>query len=93
MGYIKAYDVLPAEMIEQLQEYIEGEMMYVPKRNEHKKSWGETTDTRKYLDKRNLNIFKDYCEGMTVSQLAEKYFLVEKSIRRIIRQKRDIEKE
>ena len=33
----------------------------------------------------NKKIYYDYCDGISVQQLAQKYFLAEKSIQRIIR--------
>lgn len=36
MCYIKAKDVLPLEVIEIIQKYIEGECIYIPKKVENK---------------------------------------------------------
>lgn len=33
MGYIKAKDVLPLEVIEQVQQYISGEVLYIPRKS------------------------------------------------------------
>ena len=42
MKCIKVQDVLlPQYMIEDLQKYIEGGYLYIPKKEENKKSWGE----------------------------------------------------
>lgn len=41
MGYIKAADVLPLEVIEQVQQYISGEILYIPKKENEKCSRGE----------------------------------------------------
>ena len=49
------------------------------------KSWGDCTDTKEILSLRNKKIYYDYCDGISVQQLAQKYFLAEKSIQRIIR--------
>lgn len=45
MSYPKIYEVLPKDIILQIQDYIEGEVIYIPKRSENKKSWGDCTDT------------------------------------------------
>jgi len=89
MGYIKAFEILPIEIIEQVQKYVDGEIIYIPRRKEQKKSWGEGTDTKKVLSIRNAGIYADYRNGMTTRQLSERYFLAEKSIQRIIRQERN----
>ena len=86
VSYQKAIDVLPKEMIELIQQYIDGEYLYIPRKAELKKSWGEETQTRSELERRNQAIFDDYIHGMKSVQLAEKYFLSEKSIQRILRQ-------
>ena len=86
MSYPKIYEVLPKDIILQIQDYIEGEVIYIPKRSENKKSWGDCTDTKEILSLRNKKIYYDYCDGISVQQLAQKYFLAEKSIQRIITQ-------
>lgn len=58
MKYKKAQDVLPQYMIEDLQKYIEGGYLYIPKKEENKKSWGENTSTKDELNKRNKEIKK-----------------------------------
>lgn len=44
--------------IEDLQKYIEGGYLYIPKKEENKKSWGENTSTKDELNKRNKEIKK-----------------------------------
>ena len=47
MKYIKALDVLPEEIIKIIQEYIDGEYLYVPRKDENHKSWGENSGIKK----------------------------------------------
>ncbi|MCI8750150.1 MAG: hypothetical protein K1W39_15445 [Lachnospiraceae bacterium] len=84
MGYKRAEEVLPLELLEQIQEYVAGESIYIPRRKNERRHWGEQTETRKELTERNLKIKKDYSSGYTIKQLAEKYFLSQKSIQRIL---------
>lgn len=86
MGYRKAENVLPNEIIELIQNYIDGECIYIPRKENSRRSWGENTKIKSELKDRNSNIFKDYCNGMKVNTLSEKYFLSEKSIHRILLQ-------
>lgn len=88
MGYVKALDVLPREIVEQIQSYVSGEVIYIPKKAEEKAAWGERTSTRAELRERNARIYQEYLSGSSVVQLAKQYFLVEKSIQRIIRQEK-----
>ncbi|SUY64473.1 response regulator receiver protein [Clostridium sporogenes] len=76
---------MPDGIIEIIQNYIDGGYIYIPKKNENKKSWGENTETKRYLKVRNKEIFNKYSSGASVKILAEEYFLTEGSIRRIIR--------
>lgn len=91
MGYVKAGDVLPPEMIEQIQQYVDGKVLYIPKRADEKSAWGKGTSTKTELAERNARIYEQFLAGASVSQLANDYFLVEKSIQRIIRQEKNKE--
>ncbi len=88
MKYIKANDVLPEEIIKIIQEYIDGEYLYVPRKNGNHKAWGENSGIKKVLKNRNTEIYKKYLEGTTINQLTQEFYLSEKSIRRIISEER-----
>lgn len=90
MSYIRADKVLPIEIIELIQTYIDGENIYIPRKEDNKQTWGNGTRIRQELNERNSSIFADYQQGIQVSELAEKYFLSEKSIQRIILEKKKI---
>ena len=80
MKYVKAQDVLPEEIIEILQKYVDGKYLYIPRKNENQKAWGENSGIRKSLNARNTEIFKKYKDGTSINTLAKEYFLSEKSI-------------
>ncbi|MBS6007941.1 MAG: hypothetical protein KIB43_13460 [Clostridium baratii] len=88
MSYKKAQDVLPEEILKIIQEYIDGEYIYIPRKNENHKSWGEKSGIRNSLKIRNNEIYKKYLNGSTINELAQEYYLSEKSIRRIIGQEK-----
>lgn len=88
MGYRNAGEILPVEIIELIQQYVEGENLYIPRRSENRLKWGTNTETARELSHRNQQIYADHCRGMTVSALSDKYFLSLKSIQRIIRNMR-----
>lgn len=90
MKYIKAIDVLPAEILEVIQEYIDGEYIYIPRKCENHRSWGEKSGIRNSLKIRNKEIYKKYLKGNTIGELTKEYFLSEKSIRRIINQEKQL---
>lgn len=67
---------------------MDGEYIYIPKKEDNKIAWGELTQSKKELSKWNNNIFEDYMKGMSTQSLSEKYYLSQKSIQRIIYEKR-----
>ena len=82
MSYIKAEEVLPEELIRQIQEYVDGFYIYIPRKPGTRQGWGEETSYRSELKERNDRIRSDYTQGTSVSALSRKYHLSEKSIRR-----------
>ncbi len=66
MGYIRAEEILPTEVIELIQQYVDGANIYIPKK------------------------YKEYLVGLKTQELAEKYFLSEKSIQRILRKMKNL---
>ena len=85
MGYIKAEDILPNELIDLIQMYIDGHNIYIPRKSDNRSEWGSKTSTKKEIHKRNVEIYQGYLSGMNISELAGQYYLSEKSIQRIIR--------
>ena len=49
MRYVKAADVLPQGLIDQIQRYIDGEYLYVPRREANRKPWGANTNRKAVL--------------------------------------------
>lgn len=88
MGYAKAFDILPAEMVWQIQQYIDGGVLYIPRKEACRKAWGAGTCTKRELAQRNARIYSDFKTGVPIVQLAQTYHLAEKSIQRILRQER-----
>lgn len=84
MSYIKAADVLPIEVIEIIQKHVDGEYIYVPRKEDNRKSWGEKTKTKELLVSRNMEIYKKHTEGISNQHLSEIYHLSPKSIQKII---------
>ena len=84
MRYVKARDILPEELLKQIQEYIDGEYMYIPRKETEKYAWGEKNRGREELDMRNAEIYTQYLRGISVKKLAAVFYLSEKSINRII---------
>ena len=84
MSYKKAALILPPELLEQVQQYVDGEYLYIPRAADNKKDWGSATTTRQELADRNESIRSDYENGASISDLAQRYYLSSKSVRRIL---------
>ena len=84
MSYIKAENILPEELIRQIQEYIDGVYIYIPRKPGTRQAWGQKTAYKAELKTRNDRIRKDYAAGESIPALSRSYHLSEKSIRRIL---------
>ncbi|WP_315907110.1 CD3324 family protein [Priestia koreensis] len=84
MSYKKAKDLLPIELVELIQQYVDGECIYIPRREGTKKGWGTNTSTRGELNRRNAKIYADYLSGVDLNTLSRNYHLSYKSIQRIV---------
>jgi len=89
MRYCKASDVLPAELIEEIQKYIDGQYLYIPRRQQSRRSWGDNTRTRAEIRRRNRQIAQERADGASIRMLAERYFLAEKTVAAILRRYRE----
>ena len=87
MKYVNAKTILPASLVRELQQYIQGGYIYVPAGDDRKKRWGEISGYRQELQHRNREITEKYRRGVSVEFLAEKYSLSLSAVRKIIYQK------
>ncbi len=85
MGYIKAEEILPIEIIELIQQYVDGESIYIPRKSSHRQAWGTGTQIKQELLRRDRQIYEEYLAGSNTEELACKYYLSQKSIQRIVR--------
>lgn len=74
-------------MVKELQNYVQGEYIYVPVEQEQQKRWGEVSGYRQELEQRNHQIKKEYQNGISMEYLSEKYGLSLYAVRKIIYQK------
>lgn len=86
MKYKNAVAVLPTELIEEIQKYIQGEFLYIPKKD--KRTHRAVTEYKVELEKRNNRIYKMHLEGVSNKQLANNFSLAQSSIRRILIEQR-----
>lgn len=89
MSYASARDIFPEDILEIIQQYVDGEYIYIPKKEENKRTWGELTKSKVELQARNKKIYENYISGLSIKNLSEVYYLSPKSIQRIISQKKN----
>ena len=84
MRYVNAKDVLPPEVLAQVQKYSCGSLIYVPKSEDERIGWGQQNGARAQVAGRNRSIKEAYRGGVPVTQLMTQFCLSEASIRKII---------
>jgi len=84
MKYVKASQVFPESLLYEIQKYIQGELVYIPKTSANYKKWGEDTGIKHMLAQRNKNIMNEFQTGISIIQLSETYSLSEDTIKKII---------
>ncbi|MCL2216943.1 MAG: CD3324 family protein [Defluviitaleaceae bacterium] len=84
LKYVNAKDVLPPEILAQVQKYTCGALIYVPKTDDEKIGWGQLSGARAQVFQRNSNITEAYRSGAAINELMREYCLSEASIRKII---------
>ena len=83
MKYIDAAEILPEKLLKELQTYIEGEVLYIPKTST-KKQWGSLNGSRLFYLERKKEIQRLYKEGHSIDVLAKRYGLAYSTIKKII---------
>ena len=83
MSYIRADQILPNELLEIIQQYVDGKLLYIPCKE--KQEWGCGTSAKKYFCDRNKRIYDAYLTGLSLIELSRSFCLSEKSIQRILR--------
>lgn len=89
MNYKKGTEVLPARLLTEIQEYVEGSLLYIPKKSS-KAGWGYISGARGSIDQRNNQIISLFEQGVTITALAEEFHLGEDTIKKIVYGKKQI---
>lgn len=84
MSYKKATSVLPLELVKEIQKYVQGETIYIPKPEKTYKEWGTLSGERNRIDKRNMSLKQAYRNGIPMDQLANEHFLSVETVKKII---------
>lgn len=85
MSYVNAETVLPKALIQEIQRYVDGQLIYIPRKDENTLSWGEKSGLKEKMAERNQEILYHYHLGKSIPQISEMYYLSEKRVQSIIR--------
>lgn len=84
MKYCNAEEVLPRHLLMEIQKYVQGVQIYVPKGNGSRLGWGERNGQKIQLVQRNRQIRQEFRTGTPIDDLMLKYHLGYESIRKIV---------
>ena len=83
MKYRNASEILPDNLLKEIQKYTSGEAIYIPQVNERQK-WGQSSGAIRYYEERNEKIYTRYKEGVSMEELGKEFCLSVESIRKIV---------
>lgn len=76
--------ILPKELLFEIQKYVQGKSLYIPKSKKNYKKWGDTTQSKDITSARNDKIRSDFRSGLTIEELCGQYCLSPESIKKIV---------
>lgn len=82
MKYRNAAEVLPEKLLKEIQAYMEGEVLYIPKASA-RKDWGAENGSRSFYQERNREIRELVKEGYSLEILSARYGLAQSTIKKI----------
>jgi hypothetical protein len=91
MPYLKGEEALPPELLHEIQKYVQGSLVYIPRRPPERLGWGCKNGTRESLDRRDRTIRDARMAGASIDDLADSYALSPEAIRKIIYRKKLVE--
>ncbi|ACQ54031.1 CD3324 family protein [Clostridium botulinum] len=87
MKYLNANKVLPDFLVKELQNYVQGDYLYVPIEKDKHKKWGELSGCRNEIEIRNQEIIDKHMNGASIEELSDTYYLSIHAVRKIIYKK------
>lgn len=83
MKYENAKNILPPELLAEVEKYAAGKLIYVPC-SRARLPWGERTGMRRSIDDRNSALRRAFAEGKSIDDLAREYYLSHETIKNIV---------
>lgn len=84
MNYKNGREILPPELLAELQNFAQGVLVYIPKKETNRAGWGELNGARNNIRKRNREIYNLYRSGWSIEKLITCFHLSEDSIKKIV---------
>jgi len=84
MSYINGKEVLPDNLLSEIQKYYSGGLIYIPLADRTRCKWGTRTTTKSELDRRNQEICYKKKMGSSIQELMEEYHLSYDTIKNIL---------
>jgi len=84
MPYLKGEEALPPELLSEIQDHVQGALVYIPIRGPERSGWGSRNGTRAALDRRDASIRDAVSRGVPVDSVAEEYALSPDAIRKVL---------
>lgn len=84
MSYVNGKEILPDNILTEIQKYFGGGLIYIPLPEGERCKWGSRTITKIELHKRNQEIRQKKELGLTIQEIMEEYHLSYDTIKRII---------
>jgi hypothetical protein len=89
MPYLKGEEALPPELLAEIQNYVQGSLLYIPRRGRERLGWGRRNGAREAIDRRDAAIKEASARGVPVDEIADDYALSSDAIRKIIYRSRE----
>lgn len=84
MAYLKGEEALPPELLKEIQKYVQGSLVYIPRPPLERLGWGRRNGTREALDLRDQAIRDARANGAGIDELADDYGLSSDAIRKVL---------
>lgn len=84
MRYMNAQDIIPQKLLAEIQQYVQGDLLYIPKPEKSRVKWGVHSGERERLSKRNALIKDTFRSGASLKSLAKEFNLSVETIKKII---------
>lgn len=84
MSYVNGKEVLPEDILSEIQKYFVGGLLYIPSPENERCKWGSKTNIKAELHNRNQEIRRKKSSGLSIQELMDEYHLSYDTIKRII---------